>query len=100
MAALFTLFQGVSGMSPPKFCLCIAIASCIAIPALSQVGHGRPARTYPADVAIAWFELMYDRVKADGLSPPVASRRYAIAGVALYESIVPGMPGHASLGGQ
>jgi PAP2 superfamily len=43
---------------------------------------------------------MYDRVKADGVSPPAAARRVGIAGVALYESIVPGMPGHASLGGQ
>ena len=67
---------------------------------MAQGGHGRPAKTYSADVAVAWFELMYDRVKADGISPPVASRRYGIAGVAFYESIVPGMPGHASLGGQ
>jgi len=87
-------------MNSPKFFLCIATASCIAIPALAQAGHGRPAKTYPADVAIAWFELMYDRVKADAVSPVVASRRYAIAGVSLYESIVPGMPGHGSLGGQ
>ena len=87
-------------MNPSKFFLCVVTASCIAIPALSQGGHGRPAKTYPADVAVAWFELMYDRVKADAVSPVVASRRYAIAGVAFYESIVPGMPGHASLGGQ
>ena len=87
-------------MSPTKFVLCIAIASCITISVLAQGGHGRPAKTYSADVAVSWFELMYDRVKADGISPPVASRRYGIAAVAFYESIVPGMPGHASLGGQ
>jgi PAP2 superfamily len=87
-------------MNPAKLFLCVATAACIVAPALSQAGYGRPAKTYPADVAIAWFELMYDRVKADGISAPVASRRYGIAGVVLYESIVPGMPGHASLGGQ
>jgi PAP2 superfamily len=87
-------------MSPTKFVLCLAIASGITIPALAQGGHGRPAKAYSADVAVSWFELMYDRVKADGINPPVASRRYGIAAVAFYESIVPGMPGHASLGGQ
>jgi hypothetical protein len=72
----------------------------MAFPALAQGGYGRPAKTYSSDVAVAWFDLLYDRVKADGLSPPVAARRYGIAGVALYEAIVPGMAGHASLGGQ
>jgi hypothetical protein len=87
-------------MTPAKFFLCVATVACIVVPVLAQGGHARPAKAYPADVAVAWFELMYDRVKADGVSPVVASRRYGIAGVALYESIVPGMPGHASLGGQ
>jgi PAP2 superfamily len=96
----FAAFRGILYMNPAKFFLCIVTASCIAVPASSQDGHGRPAKTYSADVAVAWFELMYDRVKADAISPVVASRRFAIAGVALYESIVPGMPGHASLGGQ
>lgn len=53
-----------------------------------------------AAVAVAWFELLYERVKAERLSPPVAARTYGIVGVALYEAVVPGMPGNRSLAGQ
>lgn len=51
-------------------------------------------------VAVAWFELLYERVKAERLSPPVAARTYGIASVALYEAVIPGMPENRSLGGQ
>lgn len=50
-----------------------------------------------ADVAITWLELLYDIVKAEGLSPPVASRVYALVAIALYESVVPGSRTHQSL---
>jgi PAP2 superfamily len=87
-------------LNPAKLILSFVAASFLLVaPASAQGGHGRPAKTYKADVPVAWFNLMYDRVKADALSPPVASRRYGIAGVALYEAIVPGMS-QPSLGGQ
>jgi hypothetical protein len=35
-----------------------------------------------------------------GFSPPVASRAFAYSGIALYEAIVPGIPGYRSLDGQ
>ncbi len=53
-----------------------------------------------SDVSAAWFHLLYDRVKAEGFSPPVASRIYGAAGVCLYESMIDGMPKHRSLDGQ
>jgi hypothetical protein len=55
---------------------------------------------FDSRVAVGWFALVYDLVRSERLSPPVASRGYAIASVALYEAIVPGMPSHRSLGGQ
>jgi hypothetical protein len=55
---------------------------------------------YSADIAGAWSQLAYDRVKADGIAPPAASRIYGFVGVAMYEALVGGMPGYQSLEGQ
>jgi PAP2 superfamily len=59
-----------------------------------------PARTFGPRVVVEWMARLVDRVRAERLSPPVASRVYAYAGVTLYESVVGGMPGHGSLAGQ
>ncbi|MBL7795523.1 MAG: phosphatase PAP2 family protein [Saprospiraceae bacterium] len=59
------------------------------------------ANEYEADVAIQWFDKLYDLTKVcPGFTPPVASRAFGYAGVALYESVVPGMPEYRSLGGR
>lgn len=65
-----------------------------------------PAPTYSetadfnSDVAQQWMELLLDRVKADSLNPPRASRVIAYTGVTMYESCVDGMPNNISLTGQ
>ena len=51
-------------------------------------------------IALTWFELLYDVVKAERISPPEASRVYGITAVALYESIVAGTKENRSLVGQ
>jgi hypothetical protein len=51
-------------------------------------------------VAVAWFDLLYDVVKAEQVTPPQAARIYGLAAVALYEAIVPGSFTHRSLVGQ
>lgn len=51
-------------------------------------------------VPATWFRLLYDLVRDESLSPPVASRIFGYQGVALYESTLPGMPGYRSLVGQ
>jgi PAP2 superfamily len=51
-------------------------------------------------VASDWFELLYDVVKAEKTPPPLASRVYGIAAVALYESIVGATKENRSLVGQ
>jgi hypothetical protein len=55
---------------------------------------------FTSDVATQWFDQLYVAVRAESLSPPVASRRIGYAGVALYEAVVGGMPEHHSLAGQ
>ncbi|MGH3119015.1 MAG: vanadium-dependent haloperoxidase [Gaiellales bacterium] len=57
------------------------------------------ADQYGAEVPAAWFDLALDLVQTTpGYSPPVASRAFAYAGLALYEALVPGMDGFQSLG--
>jgi hypothetical protein len=61
----------------------------------------RPASAYLAEVPTEWLELTLELVRATpGFSPPVASRAFGYAGVALYEAVRPGMPGRRSLVGQ
>ncbi len=61
---------------------------------------GRDASQFDAEVPIAWFDLAYTLVREESLSPPVAARTFGYLGVALYEALVPGMPGYQSLAGQ
>jgi hypothetical protein len=69
--------------------------------ACRPVTASAPAQAYSADVAVAWFELALDLVRSTpGYSPPVASRTLGFMGVALYETVQPGMTGYRSLAGQ
>src|SRR5688500_7748017 len=66
-------------------------------------GHLKLTNTYSADVAIKWLNMelnMFRLPLPAGTSAPSADRALAYAGIALYESVVPGMPAHRSLGGQ
>jgi hypothetical protein len=63
-------------------------------------GVARPVNAFDAGVAIAWFGLFQDRVRIERIPPPLAARIYGMAGVTLYETLVPGMTGYQSLVGQ
>src|SRR3989441_7286958 len=47
-----------------------------------------------------WMRAQYALVRAERLSPPVASRVFAYGAVALYEGLAPGSPELRTLGGQ
>ena len=62
---------------------------------------GKTADLYTADVASNWAALQLRLTKeTPGFSPPVASRALGYAGLALYESVVPGIREGRSLAGQ
>lgn len=72
-----------------------------ASPDLPTAPAAKPAAAHGADVATEWFDLALQLTQqTPGMSPPVAARALAYLGVTLYESVVPGMPGHRSLAGQ
>lgn len=57
-------------------------------------------KDFNADVPLKWNELIIqiDRY-ATGFRPPAAARMFAYTGMAVYESVVPGMPDNNSLAG-
>src|SRR5258708_4302419 len=61
---------------------------------------GLTADQLDAEFVGDWVQLLYTRVQLDKLSPPAGSRVYGYTSVALWESILNGMPGRNTLAGQ
>lgn len=59
-----------------------------------------PANELEPTILVKWMQLLYDRVEAEKISAPAASRLYAYAGITGYQSILPGMPDGISMSGQ
>jgi hypothetical protein len=58
------------------------------------------ASAYDAEVPTAWFDLALRLVRTTpGFSPPVVSRAFGYAGVALYEAVAPGITKRGSFVG-
>ncbi|MBL8116134.1 MAG: vanadium-dependent haloperoxidase [Anaerolineae bacterium] len=53
-----------------------------------------------ATILAKWMQLLYDRIEAEGISAPAASRLYAYAGITAYQSVLPGIPEGISMSGQ
>lgn len=70
------------------------------LPAAAQSLPSVPATEQPPTLAVRWMQLLYDRIQAEGISAPAASRLYAYAGIALYEAVQPGIPNSFSMGRQ
>ncbi len=54
-------------------------------------------KQYSADVANSWFNLLTTITKNTPFPPPHSIRIFVYSGLALYESVVPGMPSHQSM---
>ena len=54
-------------------------------------------KKYNADVATQWFDLLTDLAKVTPYNPPQSTRIFAYSSMALYESVVPGMPSYQSM---
>src|SRR5215813_5699747 len=65
-----------------------------------EMGQSQATDRFNSEVASVWFDTLYDLVKTEQITPPVASRIYGVVAVALYEAIVPGSWQHRSLVGQ
>jgi hypothetical protein len=70
----------------------------------SRFSHGQhvvpdaPASAYGMEVPLAYYDLSFTLSKrTGGISPPVQARTFAYMGLALYESVVGGMPRNRSI---
>jgi len=64
----------------------------------ARAALGRPVRRYGAEVPLSYYDLSFKLSKrTGGMTPPVQARIFAYMGLALYESLVGGMPHHRSI---
>jgi hypothetical protein len=66
-------------------------------------GGLKQTKTFSGDVAIKWLNMQLDMLRVPlpaGTGSQAADRAMAYCGIALYESVVPGMPAYQSLGNQ
>ena len=57
-----------------------------------------PVGRYPSDVANAWMQMLIRlTLSTPGYNSVVSDRSFGYAGITMYESLVPGMPGFRSL---
>ena len=64
-------------------------------------GHLKQTKTYTSDVAISWMNMQLRLMRtATGIPNVAFVRPYAYSSIALYETVVPGMPAYRSLEGQ
>ena len=68
-----------------------------------QHGHSKLTKTFSADLVVKWLNMQLDMLRvplAAGTGSQAADRAQAYCGIALYESVLPGMPDYQSLSGQ
>ena len=66
-------------------------------------GHLKQTKTFPSDVVVSWINMQLQMVRLPlpaGTAGQATDRCDAYCGIALYESVVPGMPAYQSLSGQ
>ena len=70
--------------------------------ARNQHGHLKQTKEYLSDVAAKWMAMQVRQMIAapTAVANVAHSRHYVYSGIALYESVVPGMPGYQSIAPQ
>ena len=64
-------------------------------------GHLQQTKTFSSDVAIRWMNMQIALMrKTTTIGNAGFCRHYAYSGIALYESVVPGMPAYQSIASQ
>ncbi|MEO5943778.1 MAG: vanadium-dependent haloperoxidase [Ferruginibacter sp.] len=80
-----------------KLILSVAVFM-IAISSCRKYDTPGPVGKYPADVANAWMQMQIRLTRSTaGYNSVVSDRSFAYAGIAMYESLMPGIPGYTSL---
>lgn len=88
--------EGLSGRTDRQGCR--VDRACGPVRPQGKVDPGAPTSAYGIDVPLAYYNLSFTLSKRTaGITPPVQGRVYAYMGLALYESVVGGMPHNRSI---
>ncbi len=68
--------------------------SCKKVPPDKDVSH---TKNYSSDVANEWFSLLASTTRTNRYPPAPSIRIFAFSSIALYETVVPGMPSYQSI---
>lgn len=80
---------------------CLTLAALLAAVSSVRAQGATLVEAQDSRIPRAWFELSNRLTQSSrGFSPPIASRAFGYMGVALYESLVGGMPGYQTLVGR
>ena len=69
----------------------------------NEHGHLKQTKTFSSDVAVSWLNIqltMFKTPRPAGTGSQATDRAQAYSGIALYEAVMPGMPGYQTLTGQ
>ena len=67
----------------------------------NENGHLLQTKTFSSEVVLKWMNMQLRVIQTTaGMPPATNSRLFAYSGVALYQSVVPGMPAYRTLHGQ
>lgn len=84
--------------------LCVVVGSCdennpvVEILKVNENSNALPhTKQFGGEVATEWFNLLSDITRAKPYFSPQVLRIYSYSGIALYESVVPGMPSYQSI---
>lgn len=87
-----------------KFPIILALLASVFITSCrkeEELFKSKPTEYFGAQVANDWMDMFRTLTKKTaGYTPPVAARSFGYAGVALYETVLPGMPQYQSLSAQ
>lgn len=95
---------GTKVLTVTSFLFCIVVGSCVEIvPAIEKYRTKDNASALPhtkqfeADVATEWFNMLTEITRTKPYFNPQVLRIFSYSGIALYESVVPGMPSYQSI---
>src|SRR5215831_2946189 len=60
----------------------------------------KPATAYGNELALKWVDMLLDQVRTQRVGPPPTARALGYLGIAMYQSVVAGIPDGHSLEGQ
>jgi hypothetical protein len=75
----------------------------VSVVSTGKPGHLKQTKTFSSDVVVSWIDMQLAMLKLPlpaGTGTQGTDRSQAYTGIALYESVMPGMPAYKSLSGQ